>query len=154
MDITLELTREEARMLLDMFHLAEKVAYCEDPETGVPRLIDHMGLVRKLYKLFHANGLDDCIKKGVHGLHVPTDEFDEQTPAREQLRTYNALVFWKQLRHRLAVRDANERVPYVEMRGRYEHEEWDRMVTHFEYRYFGEFTENGVAHVRVVRGFP
>jgi hypothetical protein len=157
-EIQINLSRDELRRLLHLVYIATWVMGAHRTEED-PRAAPYDELEQKLYALAARHGFagksgdpaEDLLDYAEeHQKYFPTIYFDEGE-ARVFLDEYDDDTFWDELAYRLAERDAVQEAGgferYAELSGMERVERAGR----FEELYAGEFYENGLEHVRIVR---
>ncbi|MDT8305397.1 MAG: hypothetical protein RRC07_05630 [Anaerolineae bacterium] len=109
-----------------------------------PRSAPYEELRQKLYALAARHGF-----AGETG--NPADDLLEYDEARAFLDEYNDDTFWDELAYRLAERDAVQEAGGLERYAALPVTERMELTGDFEALYTGEFDENGLDNVRIVR---
>ncbi len=141
----LSLTREEYGLLLDLLGVAGQILFAHRTEE-TPALEPYRKLIQKVYALADQAGYGDRVVRD-----AATGEFRDRELEGGQpmafIEAYNDVVFWEELAHRLAGRDAAR-----EARGR----QLDRdaeaaLLARHLARYFDEIAEHGLERLEVVQ---
>jgi hypothetical protein len=157
-DIQLALSREELRRLIHLVSIASWVIGAHKTEED-PRAAPYDELEQKIYALAARHSFAGETGDPEQDLldyvedrqkYYPALYFDEGE-ARDFIDEYDDDTFWDELAYRLAERDAVQEAGgferYAELSGMERVERAGR----FEELYAGEFYENGLEHVRIVR---
>jgi hypothetical protein len=157
-EIQINLSREELRRLLHLIYIATWVIGAHKTEED-PRAAPYDELEQQLYALAARHGFagetgdpaEDLIDYAEeYKKYFPTIYFDEGE-ARVFLDEYDDDTFWEELAYRLAERDAAQEAGGFERYAELSPIERIERTSHFESLYAGEFYENGLANVRIVR---
>lgn len=148
--MNIDISAKEYLSLLDILHIADVVMSGhrreEDGRTG-----QHRTLIQKLYSLARGEGLDRLIgyDESVHK-HVPTAEFEENSPAHAMIHEFVDHIFWDELISRLSVRDAAQIAGGSNRLDAMNDSDRQQVEGPIRRRYIGEFAANGLANLEVV----
>ncbi|MBT8419939.1 MAG: hypothetical protein KJO08_03665 [Gammaproteobacteria bacterium] len=146
----IDITKQEYRVLVDMLEMANWVmnahATWDKEETG-----KYITLMQKLYAHAKDMGCGDIIgyDEKLDGYFAATD-YEEDGSHRQFIEAFEEDSFWDELSHKLAFRDL------IQQEGEEALEKMDFMeratkLTEFLSWYEEEFSDNGLANVRVVK---
>ncbi|MDT8305392.1 MAG: hypothetical protein RRC07_05605 [Anaerolineae bacterium] len=157
-EIEIRVNREELRRLLHMVYIGTWVMTAH-ARNDDPRAAPYEELEQRLYAVAARHGFagetgnpaDDLLDYDEEfKQYFPTRDFDEGE-ARAFLDEYNDDTFWDELAYRLAERDAVQEAGGLERYAALPVTERMELTGDFEALYTGEFDENGLDNVRIVR---
>jgi hypothetical protein len=139
--MTIELTKRESELLLELVHLGEDVV--NGPRAEDRRSREHQAVAEKVYEAAEGQGLGYLADEG-----RPTEALLSRIDLGEYRWEYDDWVFWDELAIRLAERDlmdeigreAYERMPEADRKER---------VDALAAEYDKEFDKQGVARLRL-----
>jgi len=106
-DIKINFTKKEYRLLLEMLYLADWVMESHNVDC---LHVDHSILRNKILSSFIEMGAEDIIDHAdTDGEHYETQEF-EMLMHEEFIKPYNTETFWGELANRLSMRDLMKKV--------------------------------------------
>jgi hypothetical protein len=106
----IEISKEEYRALLDVFHIADWVLHCyKDPEN--PETEEYRRLEQKFLALAEKMGFGNLVEyDNEMKQYFPTREYEETTAVMDAIVDYDNESFWEELTERLAMRDLARQV--------------------------------------------
>lgn|SRR5574341_16833 len=151
--MNIELSAKEYRDLLDVLHIADVIM--SGHRRGEDKRTErHRELIQKLYALAGGEGLDRLIRynESAHK-HVPTEEFEQNTPAHAVVDEFGDHLFWDELINRLSVRDAAQIAGGIERLNAMSDSDRQSVEVPIRQRYIEEFATNGVGNLTVIQRF-
>ncbi|CEG57459.1 hypothetical protein [Legionella fallonii] len=139
--MTIDITKREYRLLLDMVCVAGWMLEAfSEVETQHP---EHHGLRTKLFSLYKQMDAEQYIEFD----NTLNDYFETQSYEKELqtrfIEPFEDTIFWHELTHRLAMRDAIQEVG-KEAFSNMDIKERGKRIDAFEERYQQEFQKNGL----------
>jgi len=151
--MTIDITKKEYRLLVNLLHMAWWVIYAH--RTGAEykdrRLQKYEKLIQKLYSCFREMDADDLILYDEkHGKHYPTKEMEDDPEVTGIIEKMEDDAFWEMLVDRLSERDLWRREG-IEKRGKIAFEEWIDKHEDIAAGYWKEFSAHGLENVDIVK---
>jgi hypothetical protein len=101
----IEITKEEYRVLLDVFHIADWVLHSHKMEEGM-ETEKYRNLEQKFFSYAQKMGFADLVEYDPEMKeYFPTREYDENNDVMQAIVEYDNETFWEELTERLAMRD-------------------------------------------------
>jgi hypothetical protein len=103
--MNIEINKEEYRLLLDVFHIADWVLHAYKTEEG-PETEEYRDLEQKFLALAEEMGFGHFVAYDREmNRYFPTREYEETTMVMDAIVDYDNESFWEELTERLALRD-------------------------------------------------
>lgn len=101
----IEITKEEYRALLDVFHIADWVFHAYKTEEG-SETEEYRNLEQKFLSLAKEMGFEPLVEFDAEtGKYYPTREYEDTSAVMDAIVDYDNECFWDELIERLASRD-------------------------------------------------
>jgi hypothetical protein len=101
----IDITKEEYRALLDVFHIADWVLHAYKTEEGT-ETGEYRALEQKILSLAADMGFDHLVEFDADtGKYFPTREYEDTSAVMDAIVDYDNECFWDELIERLASRD-------------------------------------------------
>jgi hypothetical protein len=149
----IEISKEEYRALLDVLHIAEWVIQAHKSEKD-PRAEPFDRIIQKFYALAGTMGLERLIRYEPGAKqYVLTKQFDDATKSWELIDEFIDDIFWDELAHRLAERDAARTIGGYEQLDRLGRQERTSLEGPVLDRYQRELDDNGLERLEIIEHF-
>ena len=140
----LNLTPQEYRLLLELVYIGDWIVHAHDSDGTREQALPYHMLVQKLYSYAAQGGCDALIEADPESNeYLPSQAFEEQSPAHALIEEYEDHAFWDNLIERLAERDLRYELDTATLEGMSREEYFSRMAV-LEEHYSEEFYANGI----------
>jgi hypothetical protein len=101
----IDISKEEYRLFLDVFHIADWVLHAYKTEEG-PETAGYRNLEQKFLSLAQDMGFGHLVEYDPEmKKYFPTQEYEETSAVMDAIVDYDNESFWEELGERLALRD-------------------------------------------------
>lgn len=148
LNMKINITKKEYRLLLDILYLGEWMLTAHDQEE-IPEKEEYQDVIQKFYSYAKEMGYENLIEADKESnKYYETREYEDTSEVHEIIDNYDNATFWGELVSELAMRDAKE-IKGNDAFNKMSPEERIQLLHPLEEKYHEEFMANDLANLQI-----